>query len=156
MHIYIMRHGQAQMMASSDAQRALTSIGIEQSARMAQYMRSKNVVFDALMLSPYLRAQQTWRSVCDYFPKVAHQQTVKMLTPSGSVHKTLTEIFSLQAQGIKSVLLISHLPLVGYLVSELAPQSAVCAFSTSSIAHIELNEQGSGQLVSMTAVSHLS
>ena len=155
MHLYIMRHGQAQMMASSDAQRALTSQGRDQNAQMARYLRTKNVVFDALLVSPFLRAQQTWQSVCEHFPDVEHQQTLKILTPSGSAHKTVSEILALQAQGIKSVLLISHLPLVGYIVSELVPSAGVPAFSTSSVAHIELDEQGFAQLHSIIAVSQL-
>ncbi|GLS89734.1 phosphohistidine phosphatase [Psychromonas marina] len=155
MQIYIMRHGQAEMMANSDSERALTQIGRSESERMASSLADQEVVFDAVMVSPYLRAQQTWESVRPFFPETANVQIVKSLTPSGSARKSVNEILALQAMGIKSLLIVSHLPLVGYIVGELAPAAGVPAFATSAVGYLELDESGFGVLHSLTRVSQL-
>ena len=155
MNIYIMRHGQAEMIAPSDAARPLTDIGKKQSAKMAEHIARKNVIFDAVLVSPYLRAQQTFETVSSFFPKIENKQTIKALTPGGSARKSVNEILALQAMRIKTLLIVSHLPLVGYMVGELAPAAGVPSFSTSSVAHIKLDDQGFGELVSLTTVSQI-
>jgi len=150
-----MRHGQAEMMANSDSERALTDLGRAESEKMATSLAKQDITFDAVMVSPYLRAQQTWESVRPFFPEVANVETVKALTPSGSARKSVNEILALQAMGMKSLLIVSHLPLVGYIVGELAPAAGVPAFPTSAVGHIELDDSGFGYLESLTRVSQL-
>lgn len=151
MQIYIMRHGQAEMMASCDAERNLTSIGRKESEQMAKYLQHEGVTFDAVLVSPYLRAQQTWQSVSPFFEGVTRIQTIPFLTPSGSVHKSVNELLALQAEGIKSVLVVSHLPLVSYIVGELAPEAGVPAFPTSAVGHVELDdESATGRFLGLT------
>jgi phosphohistidine phosphatase len=156
MQIYIMRHGQAEMMAHSDAQRELTFLGRCESEIMATYLANENVSFDAVLVSPYLRAQQTWEAVQPFFPGIANVQTLKFLTPGGSTHKSINEILALHASGVKSLLIVSHLPLVGYLVSELATDVAAPAFATSSVAHVELDDNGVGSFHGLTAVAEIN
>ncbi len=156
MQIYIMRHGQAEMMAHSDAERALTSLGRFESEKMAAYLAKRDVSFDAALISPYLRAQQTWESVRPFFPEISNVQTIKFLRPSGSARKSVNEVLALQAAGVKKLLIVSHLPLVGYIVGELAPAAGVPAFSTSSVGHVELDESGFGYLHSLTTVSQIN
>jgi phosphohistidine phosphatase len=156
MQIYIMRHGQAEMMAFSDAERNLTDIGREESERMAKYLVKEGVTLDAVLVSPYVRAQQTWQSVSPFFDGITNIQTLPCLTPSGSARKTVNELLALQAEGVKSVLIVSHLPLVGYIVGELAPSAGVPAFSTSAVGHISLSdEDGFAELLSLTTVSQI-
>jgi len=155
MHIYIMRHGQAEFKARSDSERPLTLVGRRESEKVAAYLANNNVTFDAALISPYLRAQQTWESVCPFVAQNVQMQTTKFLTPSGNVRKSINEILALQASGIKSLLIVSHLPLVGYLVGELVPAVGSPAFATSSIAHVELDESGFGCLRSLTAASQI-
>ncbi|MEL0628307.1 phosphohistidine phosphatase SixA [Psychromonas aquatilis] len=156
MQIYIMRHGQAEMMAHSDAERNLTEEGREESELMAKHLVKQDVTFDAVIVSPYVRAQQTWESVSPFFEGISNIQTLSCLTPAGSARKSVDEIFALQAAGVKSVLLVSHLPLVGYIVGELVPSAGVPAFSTSAVGHITLNdEDGFAELVSLTTVPQI-
>lgn len=156
MQIYIMRHGQAEMIGASDAERALTFLGRCESEIMATYLANKNICFDAVLVSPYLRAQQTWESVRPFFPEIANVQTIKFLTPNGSARKSVDEILALQASGVKNLLIVSHLPLVGYLVGELAPSAGVPAFATSTVGHVELDSAGFGYLHSLTSVSQIN
>ena len=156
MQIYIMRHGQAEMMAYSDAERNLTDMGRLESELMAKYLVEQDVSLDAVLVSPYVRAQQTWESVSPFFEGVTNIQILTCLTPSGSARKTVDELLALQAQGVKSVMIISHLPLVGYIVGELAPAAGVPAFSTSAIGHLSLSdEDGLAELLSLTTVSQI-
>jgi phosphohistidine phosphatase len=48
---------------------------------------------------------------------------------------------ALAQKGVKSALVISHLPLVGYLVSELCPQEAPPMFATSAIACVNFDAE---------------
>ncbi|MGJ8581118.1 MAG: phosphohistidine phosphatase SixA [Psychromonas sp.] len=156
MQIYIMRHGQAEMMANSDAERNLTDEGRKESELMAKYLVKQKVSFDAVLVSPYVRAQQTWQSVSPFFEGISNIQVLPCLTPAGSARKSVDEILALQAAGVQSVLLVSHLPLVGYIVGELAPAAGVPAFSTSAVGHIALNdEDGFAELVSLTTVPQI-
>lgn len=156
MQIYIMRHGQAEMMAFSDAERNLTDIGREESELMAKYLVKQGVELNAVLVSPYVRAQQTWQSVSPFFEGITNIQTLPCLTPSGSARKTVNELLALQAEGIKNVLLVSHLPLVGYIVGELAPAAGVPAFSTSAVGHVSLSdEDGFAELISLTTVPQI-
>jgi phosphohistidine phosphatase len=50
----------------------------------------------------------------------------------------------LSHEGVASVLVISHLPLVGYLVAELCPGETPPMFTTSAIANVTLDESGKG------------
>lgn len=157
MQIYIMRHGQAEMMAFSDAERNLTDIGREESELMAKHLIKEGVTLDAALVSPYVRAQQTWESVSPFFEGVTNIQVLPCLTPSGSARKTVDELLALQAEGVKSVILVSHLPLVGYIVGELAPAAGVPAFSPSAIGHITLSdEDGFAEMLSLTTVSQVT
>ncbi|MCK5819206.1 MAG: phosphohistidine phosphatase SixA [Psychromonas sp.] len=156
MNIYIMRHGQAQMMAASDAERPLTAVGKEQSKNMAGYLADKKVEFDAAIVSPYVRARQTFAVVSSFFSKISHIQSLDSLIPSGSASVTIKEILALQVKGVKSLLIISHLPLVGYMVNELDPAAGSPSFSTSAVAYVELDDQGVGKLLSLTVPSNLN
>ena len=156
MNIYIMRHGQAEMMANSDAERPLTSLGQVESEKMAAYLANRSVTFDAVLVSPYLRAQQTWESVRPFFPDVVNVQTIKSLTPGGSARKSVNEVFALQALGVKNLLIVSHLPLVGYIIGELVPSAGVPAFATSSVGHVELDENGFSVLRELTSVMQIT
>lgn len=156
MQIYIMRHGQAEMMAYSDAERNLTNLGKQESELMAKHLAAQNINLDAVLVSPYIRAQQTWQAVRPFLGKVKDVQTLPFLTPNGSARKTVNELLALQAQGIQQVLIISHLPLVGYIVGELAPAAGVPAFLTSAMAHISLHEETAfAELLSLTTVAQL-
>ena len=151
-----MRHGQAELRAQSDSQRALSLSGRLECEKMATYLSRHDVSCDAVLVSPYLRAQQTLETVRPFVAKSASVHTTRFLTPGGSASKTANEIAALQAIGVKSLLIVSHLPLVGYLVEELAPEAGSPAFATASVAHVELDENGFGSLKNLTSISKIN
>jgi phosphohistidine phosphatase len=52
---------------------------------------------------------------------------------------------ALANEGVKTALVVSHLPLVGYLVSELCPGETPPMFTTSAIACVTLDANGKGE-----------
>lgn len=145
MQIYIMRHGEAGYHAFCDADRALTDYGQQQSQQVALWLKSQAIDLDYALVSPYLRAQQTFAEVNHIIP-VNQFEILDALTPDGSSEQVADYLSILQAKKVESVLIVSHLPLVGYLVSELCPAITPPMFSTASIACVTLSNEGKGTL----------
>lgn len=142
MRIYIMRHGQAQPFAPSDEQRPLTTSGERQSEEMARWLADEHLLdteLDRVLVSPYLRAQQTW-TVCQGI--LRHKSVIRddSITPYGDAEQVAAYLRALVVlEKPSSLLLVSHLPLVGYLTAQFAPGITAPMFSTSAISCIELN-----------------
>ncbi|MDR0807318.1 MAG: phosphohistidine phosphatase SixA [Enterobacteriaceae bacterium] len=143
MQIFIMRHGEASYHADSDPQRTLTERGRQQSAEMAHWLRDKISAIDLVLISPYIRAQQTFDVVKTEFPlpESVTVETYSALTPNGDAMLVADYLLTLAQDGVESVLVVSHLPLVGYLVSELCAGVYPPMFATSSIANITLDPE---------------
>ncbi len=92
-----------------------------------------------MLVSPYLRAEQTLATVREALKLPEGQDVLPELTPGGDPGMVACYLQALAQQGVKSALVISHLPLVGYLVSELCPQEAPPMFATSAIAYVNFD-----------------
>ncbi|OCG01309.1 phosphohistidine phosphatase SixA [Gilliamella sp. wkB112] len=145
MKICIMRHGEAGFSASSDSGRSLTSNGIKQSQQAAQWLRQLDFQFDLGLVSPYLRAQQTFAEVTSQIV-VSYVETNNLLVPSGDPLNIVNLLAMLPSNGINNVIIVSHLPLVGYLVNELCPEVSPPMFATAAIACIDLSLDIVGKL----------
>ncbi len=138
MQIFVMRHGQAETVASSDALRPLTENGFNEARKTAQWLLDNQHVFDCVFVSPYLRAQQTADTVIEQLKSLAVRKTLNFITPEDNakeVHDYLDAVFSLEQY--KKILLVSHMPLVSYLVAELTSDNTMPIFQTASVAEIE-------------------
>jgi phosphohistidine phosphatase len=137
MKVFIMRHGEAGMHAPSDAERSLTDGGRANSIQAARWLKTQFsslglTRLDKAMVSPYLRAQQTLDAVSTILTP-GDVETVAELTPSGNEERVADYLRLFSSQGTAAVLVVSHLPLVGYLVSELCPDVNPPMFATSAI-----------------------
>lgn len=141
MQVFIMRHGDAVLNAASDAVRPLTLCGRDESRQMATWLKGQKVDIERVLVSPYLRAGQTLDVVREVFTLPENADVLPELMPCGNVRMVGADLQMLADEGVKSVLVISHLPLVGYLVSELCPEEAPPMFSTSAIASVTLDPQ---------------
>lgn len=149
MQVLIMRHGEASFHAESDAARNLTDRGREQTAKMAVWLRTKIAHFDRVLVSPYIRAQQTLDVFKAEFPLPAASDidVLSELTPGGDPQQTIEYLMALAEDGVDSVLIVSHLPLVGYLVADLCPGVYPPMFSTSAVACVSMDTgEGGGKL----------
>jgi len=147
MQVFIMRHGEAALEAASDSARPLTECGCDESVQMAAWLNARDVKIQQVLVSPYLRAQQTLERVRQALPLPQEVEVLKILTPSGDAAMVACDLRTLAKQGVSAVLVVSHLPLVGYLVAELCPGICPPMFATSAIANVEIDDQtGSGTL----------
>lgn len=144
MQVFIMRHGDAALDAASDSVRPLTPCGCDESRLMANWLKGQKVDIERVLVSPFLRAEQTLDVVGDCMNLPAQVDVLPELTPCGDVGLVSAYLQALANEEIGSVLVISHLPLVGYLVSELCPGETPPMFTTSAIANVTLDESGKG------------
>lgn len=145
MKVCIMRHGEAGFSASSDSSRTLTDYGIIQSNQAGIWLKQQDYQFDFGLVSPYLRAQQTLTELSSHV-HVEKVGTNQFLVPGGSPSHIVDVLTLLLADGVDNVIVVSHLPLVGYLVNELCPQVSPPMFPTAAIACINLLPDSAGKL----------
>ncbi|WP_341705875.1 phosphohistidine phosphatase SixA [Halopseudomonas sp.] len=112
MRVWVMRHGQAAAQAASDAQRPLTAAGQQEARLMADLLRQQPL--DAILASPYVRAQQTAALVCAELGFERGVSTAPWLTPDDDPAEVLRYLAERQEQNL---LLVSHQPLVSQLLS---------------------------------------
>lgn len=139
MRIYIMRHGEAHAFADSDESRALTPRGELESQRMASWLSPQlNNELDLVLVSPYLRAQQTWAACLPLLPSAKKVMIEDGITPYGQSEDVAIYLRALIGlEQPQSILLVSHLPLVGYLTAEFEQGIHAPMFPTSGISCID-------------------
>lgn len=149
MKIFIMRHGEAEVMAKTDKDRRLTEYGKKQAFAQGEWLknnaRSTSVPFNRILVSPYQRALETFEQVNLAFGSTLqpHLEIWQGITPYGSAELVTDYLLVLKKEGVDSVLLISHLPLVGEIVAELYGKRNPISFYPATIAQIGWqNEKG--------------
>lgn len=149
MQLLIVRHGEAQPYAGSDAERSLTPRGMEQAAAAGQCLAQLQVGFDAVWVSPYRRAQQTADIL---LPAAAvdtrHKQTVSGITPEDAPEQVLK---LLQSAGVERLMMVSHQPLVSGLAGLLLSghTHAGPTMGTASMVYLQCDmlQPGCGELL---------
>lgn len=134
MNVWILRHGEAQPHAERDAERRLTAHGRARALRAAEPLIGRPL--QAIIASPYVRAQQTAALVHQALATPVPVRTVAWLTPDSDPREVLSQ---LDALALEHVLLVSHQPLVGELASllEHGHVQQPVGFSTASLAELE-------------------
>ena len=138
MKIFIMRHGEAEQFANSDSDRQLTAMGRQRSQEVARECSELGYKhFDRVSVSPYIRAQQTWHEISGYL-SVDHFETCDDITPYGDAEQVVSYLNALsQVHKVQALLIVSHLPLVGYIAAELVGGISPPMFSASGMMGIE-------------------
>lgn len=141
MNIFIMRHGQAAAEASSDALRPLTVQGRDETCLMAQWLAAQVPKFDRVLVSPYLRATQTWQQLSNYI--VGTQVEIcDELVPNADADIAASLLLAygdLHPDG--NLLVVSHMPIVGFLVESLSPATMAPIFVTAGIAKVSFGKK---------------
>jgi phosphohistidine phosphatase len=149
--VWILRHGEAQAHARSDAERELTAHGREEVLKSAAHLLGKPLT--RIIASPYVRARQTAELVRQALGFSEPIAIAPWLTPESNPGQVLSR---LDAYGSDDILLVSHQPLVGALIGLAVhgnlqqPQP----MSTASLAELEaeLPLAGGMQLLSVRHV----
>lgn len=159
MKIWVMRHGEAGFNAATDSQRTLTKNGQEmayhQGEKLGKRLLNQQIILDKIIVSPYLRTQQTAEQLFSGLQAVGFTQsctkiveTWEGITPGGNVETVIDYLNFLHEEGAKNVLIISHLPLVFDLVHQLTHSTV--HFYPAVIA--ELENLSRGRLISTLSV----
>lgn len=152
MKIWIMRHGEASFNAPTDSERQLTEHGCQSAARqgekLGKYFLQSRISPDKILISPYLRAQQTAEHCIAGMQAVgltqnfaAVTETWDEITPLGNSALVTDYLHFLREEGAQNVLIISHLPLVDDICYTLLRRPANIAFYPAVIAEITLEHQ---------------
>ncbi|MDH0748747.1 phosphohistidine phosphatase SixA [Pseudomonas sp. GD03842] len=134
MKVWILRHGEAQYRARTDAERELTANGCQEVLASAAHLLGEPLRW--IIASPYVRAQQTAERVRQALGFADAVVTVPWLTPDSDPRQALD---NLDLYAPDNVLLVSHQPLVGSLIS-LAVHGHVqqpAGMHTASLAELE-------------------
>ncbi|MDY6975202.1 MAG: phosphohistidine phosphatase SixA [Pseudomonadota bacterium] len=144
-YLFIMRHGEAEAPRLDDKSRQLTSVGREQVKSAALWLKDqycKEGIVDLALVSPYRRAKQTFDMV-SLDVEAGKVESNEDIVPEGSPRLVSDYIDGLlhaavnSKKPIKKLLVVSHMPLVSYLVDELCQSYTTSLFSTASIAVIK-------------------
>ncbi|WP_432473877.1 phosphohistidine phosphatase SixA [Amphritea sp. HPY] len=112
MRLLLLRHGEAGFDAPSDYERHLTRGGVLRLQAMLNTAAGELSCVTRIVHSPYLRTVQTADLVQQQKPALLH--SLEILTPDSSPQAVIDW---LSQQKDESLLLVTHQPLIGYLVS---------------------------------------
>jgi phosphohistidine phosphatase len=134
MKLWILRHGEAQNRARTDAERELTDNGRAEVLSSAATLMGQPLRW--IIASPYVRAQQTAELVRQALGFSEAVVTVPWLTPDSDPRKVLG---NLDLYASDNVLVVSHQPLVGSLIGLAVHGSLQQAepMHTASLAELE-------------------
>jgi len=142
MHVFFMRHGEAVTQAESDAARSLTDIGrndVEATINRSMQEPVFSDEIDEIWCSHYVRAQQTAKIVSSLIAKPVVEK--EGLSPTDNPDNLLQEL----RECGKTVLVVSHQPLLGTLVDRFAGlETGRYRMGTSAIAAIETEHMAYG------------
>ncbi|ABA75943.1 phosphohistidine phosphatase SixA [Pseudomonas fluorescens] len=137
MKLWVLRHGEAEPYGSRpDSERELTAHGRQEVLSSAARLMGQPLT--AIYASPYLRAQQTAQLVREALGFEPEIRTVEWLTPEVDPDRVAEQLVS-----VSNVLLVSHNPLVGNLLSYLQhgagyPPEKVSTAGLAELEHSEL------------------
>lgn len=112
MKLYIVRHGEASVASGSGDEPGLTATGLEQARLAGQLLFAEDP--GLLLHSPKLRARQTAQQILALCPDAASQEADCLLPPA-TAYDVAGALEVVESQGVKAVVLVSHLPLVAEL-----------------------------------------
>jgi phosphohistidine phosphatase len=118
--LYILRHGEAEPKGSSkgDELRSLTQVGRAQIRKTVRLAKELGMQIDIVLSSPLTRAQETAKIAGDLLLKEERRIIVEdSLEPDRTPYEIYAALARLSSP--RNVLLVSHQPLVSYLLSDL-------------------------------------
>lgn len=158
-----MRHGQANPTGSIDHLRELTSKGYQEAKAIGHWFNDSGICLSQIFVSPFIRAQQTANTVLGEFSLAVKSQSLDFITPSDNAERFHDYLDAVIANNPSEythadhLLIVSHMPLVSYLVAELTYDAQSPIFQTAAIAHIDYDvTKMKGQLVKLFAPADLA
>ena len=145
MRIYLFRHGEALSKAdpsvSSDPQRPLIEEGIHQTRQAAEALLKMEIPVDAVFTSPWVRAKQTAKIVCEVLGLNSVLQDMEELAGDRAVEDVMNALAKQSHHD--EIMLVGHNPLLSDLAAHLLSlstamqvdlkKSGICAVETDRI-----------------------
>jgi phosphohistidine phosphatase len=135
MKLYVLRHGEAEPLAPSDAARRLTSRGEAEVRAVTQACAQRLAGLQRVVTSPYQRARQTAAELMRTLNFSGEFLVEAALTPAGDAGQVAALI---DALGGEALLLVSHQPLVGELLRYLTDREDAGPMGTACLAALDI------------------
>lgn len=133
MNIWLLRHGEAHPTITTDEARNLTAHGREEVLIAAEQLKGCNL--DIILHSPYARACQSADIIKDALNYQGAVEEVDWITPESDPKQV---ILMLDRYEGKNMLIVSHQPLLGYLVSLLVEgRLSLLSLKTAELLHLK-------------------
>jgi phosphohistidine phosphatase len=132
-HLTLLRHAHTETASNGqkDFDRALTSQGMREAARMAELIQQLNIIPDKIICSAARRAHTTALLVAQALQLPAS----KLLTHANIYSASLPELLSIiqSSTNCDRLMLVAHNPTISELADELARDTRVSALPTSGM-----------------------
>ena len=152
MKLWLLRHGEAEPKARTDAERNLTETGRVEVERAAAHLQDQPL--QVILVSPYQRAQQTAEIVRQVLRFSGPVETVPWLTPESDPGDAM---LYLDRRSENNILLVTHQPFVGVLGGWLISghRDSPIPMATASLAELEGEHIATG-LMHLVGLRHPS
>ncbi len=155
-NLVIMRHGDAEPQSSQDSQRQLTPKGRADVALMAKWVANSYQPFDFILHSPFIRTQQTAELMWQGQSAKPSLQTLAELIPEGDSQQVQLFVDALlETQPNARILLVSHMPLVSFLVETFSKTGQTPIFETSGLVGLEYQAGQRGVVLEKMSIAEL-
>jgi phosphohistidine phosphatase len=156
-NLVIMRHGEAEPLSSEDSQRQLNARGQHEVSQMALWLQHHYAAFDWVWASPYLRTRQTAELMLAKQAPFSQLEIVPQLVPDGDAALFKAYFDARISEKLDArVLLVSHMPLVSFLVEAFTVPDQAPIFSPAQLACIDYQPGRSGRLLERLAPQELA
>lgn len=149
MHIFIMRHGEAELAQQNDRGRQLTAYGRQQSRQsgkwLKDYCQKQILTVDCALVSPYRRAEQTFSEMAKFVPS-KRVLSSSDIVPSGDIKmaQAYVDFLISEQPELSSMILVSHMPFVSFFLDQLCAEPRSMLFSTAAIVVVEYDSMTGG------------
>lgn len=132
MHILIlMRHGEAESVAPTDAERNLTAVGRTDVDRTANLLFDTCPEIDRMIVSPYTRARQTAGIVSEVYGGI-EQVVSNAVVPEASPQTASAAIEAL-LENVDTGMVVFHQPIISRLVYYLACEDLTMRTASAAV-----------------------
>ncbi|RZU37079.1 phosphohistidine phosphatase SixA [Fluviicoccus keumensis] len=143
MQIILIRHGEAEPMRRTDAERNLTLNGLHQAQQAAAWLINHGVSLDGLFASPYYRARQTAGEIGNVLDVPV--TLTDRITPDRDPREITAWLDSLDLPENSVIALVCHMPVVGLLAAYWCEGGGSTAFSLAEVMVLDMPVLAAGQ-----------
>lgn len=138
MRIFCLRHGKAENRADRDFQRQLTPQGVADVGAVIRGCAGRLAEVERIISSPYTRARQSAEIAARELAYPDPLTFTELLQPEAELSDLIAYLRDLESgEGINSVLLVTHQPLIGELVSHLSSDSGWLHLGTANLVAVQ-------------------